>query len=302
MKPLSTRALALVLLSVLGLAACNRGGPKPTTQVAAKVGNEEISLHQINTVLAQSNSRGATPEQVQMLSRKALEGLIDQQVAVAQAIELNLNRDPDVIAQLEAARRGVLANAYVKQYLGSLPKPEVTDAKTYYVNHPALFAERRIYNVQEVVVPRSPEVLEQLSSMTAANKPMEEAVGWLKSRQLGFIPTNASRTAEQIPLDLLPRMHALKDGQDLVFSTPATVTMLRLVASRSEPLSETEALPRITQYLGTQRAVEAITGHIKELRGKTTVVYLGEFAPSDQDGQPAALAPSPSSSSPGPTL
>ncbi|NVO05790.1 MAG: peptidyl-prolyl cis-trans isomerase, EpsD family [Rhodoferax sp.] len=281
---------SLISLSLLALGACgSKDAPKPSTQVAAKVGSEEISLHQINAALAQGNSRGATPEQVQVQSRSALEGLIDQQVAVDQAIESKLNRDPDVMAQIESARRGVLANAYVKQYVNTLPKPDAQEAKTYFAEHPALFSERRIYNVQEIVVPRSPEVLEQLNSMAAANQSMEAVTAWLKSRQISASPVSASRAAEQIPLDLLPRLHALKDGQDLVFTAPGAVTFLRLVGSRTEPVAEAAALPRIAQFLGTQRTVDAITAHIKELRSKTSVVYLGAFA----EPLPAAAATAP---------
>jgi EpsD family peptidyl-prolyl cis-trans isomerase len=269
----------LGLLGLLGLSGCGRkDAPKPSTQVAAQVGDEEISLHQINTALAQGNSRNATPEQIQVLSRTALEGLIDQQVAVAQAVQSKLDRDPDVISQLDAARRSVLANAYVKQFVGSLPPPDPQDALKYYAAHPELFSERRVYSVQEVVVPRSPEVLEQFSAMAGSNRSVEEVTAWLKTRNISYTPISASRAAEQIPLDLLPRMHALKDGQNLMFSSPTSVTYLRLLASRTEPVSQALALPRITQYLGTQRTMEATTAHIKDLRSKARVVYLGEFA------------------------
>lgn len=293
--PLRSALLGSVLgLGLLGLSACaDKAATPPATQVAAKVGSEEISVHQINAALAQGNSRGATPAQVQVLSRTALEGLIDQQVAVDQAIESKLNRDPDVLAQLEAARRGVLASAYVKQFASSVTKPDAQDAKKYFAEHPALFTERRVYNVQEIVVPRTPEVLEQLTKMAAANQSMEEVAVWLKARQLNFRPASASRAAEQLPLDLLPRIHPLKDGQNLVFTSPTTVTILRLVSSRTEPVTEAVALPRITQYLGTQRTVDAITDHIKSLRSKASVVYLGEFAtplPAATE-PPVAVAP-----------
>jgi EpsD family peptidyl-prolyl cis-trans isomerase len=300
MKSFPLPAHAFVLgaafsLGLLALSGCGKqNAPKPTTQVAAKVGSEEISLHQINAALAQGNIRGATPEEVQVLSRRALEGLIDQQVAVDQAIEAKLNRAPEVIAQIEAARLGVLANAYVKQYVNGLPKPDAQEAQKYYAEHPALFTERRIYNVQEIVAPRSPEVLAQFSSMAAANQPTEAVAAWLTARQIRFSPANASRAAEQIPLDLLPRMHALKDGQDLVFSTADSATFLRLLSSRTEPVTEALALPRILQYLGTQSTVDAVTAHIKALRSKTSVVYLGEFA----NPVSAALSTTPAAATP----
>jgi EpsD family peptidyl-prolyl cis-trans isomerase len=302
--PLPARVFLLGAVFSLGpfaLSACgNQNTPKPATQVAAKVGSEEISVHQINAALAQGNSLGATPEQLQVLSRSALEGLIDQQVAVDQAIEAKLNRAPDVIAQIEAARRGVLANAYVKLYVSNLPKPDVQEAQKYYNEHPALFTERRVYNVQEIVAPRSPEVLTQLNSMAATNQPMEAVAAWLTARKISFSPASASRAAEQIPLDLLPRMHALKDGQELVFSTPDSVTFLRLVSAHTEPVTEALALPRIVQYLGTQRTVDAVTAHIKELRSKNKVVYLGEFAnpvPAAALSTPPANTTAPASAS-----
>lgn len=278
-RPVRNVLVGTLTLSLLALSACStKEASLPATQVAVKVGKEEISMHQINNALAQSNSRGSTPEQVQAQSRLVLESLIDQQVAVDKAVELKLNRDPDVIAQVEAARMGVLANAYVKQYVSALPKPAEQDAKTYYAAHPELFAARRVYAVQEIAVVRTPAVLEQLTRMAAAGPSLDEVAAWLKARQIDFKGTAASRSAEQIPLDLLPRMHALKDGQSLVYSTPAVVTYLHLQGSRTEPVSEALALPRITQYLGTQRTVDAVTAHIKDLRSKTAVVYQGEFA------------------------
>ncbi len=273
----------LLATGVLGLAACsNKDAPKPTTQVAAKVGSEEISLLQVNAALSHGSARATTPEQERLLSRNVLEGLIDQQVAVNQAMASKLNRDPDVMAQIEAAKSAVLANAFVRQYVLTLPKPAPQDAVKYFDEHPALFSERRIYTVQEVVVPRSAAVLEQFNSMALSNKSMDEVAGWLKAKQISFTPVTTSRAAEQIPMDLLPRMHALQDGQDLVFSTPTSATILRLLSSRTEPVPKALALPRIEQFLSTQRIENAITEHMKALRAAAGVVYMGEFAQSAQ--------------------
>jgi phosphate transport system substrate-binding protein len=48
--------------------------------------------------------------------------------------------------------------------------------------------------------------------MIAAAKPMEEIANWLKGKDIKFNGGSATRPAEQIPLDLLPKVHALKDG------------------------------------------------------------------------------------------
>ena len=290
-RPLRRAVLGSTLCLLLFLAACGKpAATLPNTQVAAQVGSEEISLHQVNAALAQSAHRDASAAQLELLSRSTLESLIDQQVAVAQAETQQLQRDPEVMAQIEAARRSVLANAYLKQYASSLPKPPAEDARAYYDAHPALFSERRVYTVQEIVVARTPELLAQFERMAGAHQSMDEVAAWLNARQIAFRPLRANRAAEQIPLDLLPRMHALQDGQVLVFTAPGALTMLRLLASRTEPVSEALALPRIDQYLGTQRTVAALTAHMQDLRSKTQVVYRGAFATPVPGTDPSPVA------------
>jgi EpsD family peptidyl-prolyl cis-trans isomerase len=282
---------SLVLTGLLmGISACgNKDGKVAATQVAAKVGSEEISIHQINQVLARTNTAGATPEAVKAMSREVLEKLIDQQLAVEQATENKLHRSPEVVAQIEAAKRDILARAYVQQFTGALPKPTPEEVKKYYVDQPLLFTQRRVFNVQEIVMPATPGATEQLRALAVAGKSMEEIASWLKGQNIQFKGGSATRAAEQIPLNILPQVSAMKDGQTIVLATAQGTTVLHLVASQSSPVAQADALPRIEQYLTNQRANEALTANLKQLRANTTVAYMGEFAKTE--GGAAAPAP-----------
>jgi EpsD family peptidyl-prolyl cis-trans isomerase len=272
--------LATALLAgVLGFAGCTKKEePKVATQVAAKVGSEEISVHQINQVLSRTNTAGATPEAVKAMSREVLEKLIDQQLAVDQATETKLHRSPEVVTQIEAAKRDILARAYIQSLTGGLAKPSPEDVKKYYAEHPQLFSERRVFNVQEIVAPVAPGVTEALRAAAASNKPIEQIAADLKAKGIKFNGGSATRAAEQIPLEILPKVHALKDGQTTVLETPQAVTLLHLVASQSAPVTEAAALPRIEQFLANQRAGEAVSARLKALRASTTIAYMGDFA------------------------
>lgn len=286
---------SLTLLAValaLGLSACgNKDDKKVATQVAAKVGSEEISVHQINQVLSRTNTQGSTPEAVQVMSREVLEKLIDQQLAVDQAIENKLNRGPDVVAQLEAARREILMRAYMQKIASALPKPTAEEIKKYYTDHPQLFSERRIYNVQEIVVPVAAGIAEQLRGYAAAGKPIEEIAASLKARDIKFSGGSATRAAEQIPLELLAQVHALKDGQSVVLEALQDITLLRVASSQLGPVDEATALPRIEQFLTNQRATEAVTANIKKLRADTKITYMGDFVKPENAALAAAPAP-----------
>jgi EpsD family peptidyl-prolyl cis-trans isomerase len=272
--------LATALLTgLLGLAACSKKDePKVATQVAAKVGSEEISVHQINQVLSRTNTNGATPEAVKAMSREVLEKLIDQQLAVDQATETKLHRSPEVVAQIEAAKRDILARAYIQSLTSGLAKPSPEEVKKYFAEHPQLFSERRVFNVQEIVAPVGPGVAEALRVAAASNRPIEQIAADLKAKDIKFSGGSATRAAEQIPLEILPKMHALKDGQTTVLETPQTVTLLHLVASQNAPVAEDAALPRIEQFLANQRAGEAVSARLKALRASATITYMGDFA------------------------
>jgi EpsD family peptidyl-prolyl cis-trans isomerase len=215
------------------------------------------------------------------MSREVLEKLIDQQLAVEQATEDKLHRSPEVVSQIEAARRDILARAYMQKIAGGLPKPSAEEIKKYYAEHPQLFSERRIFNVQEIVVPTAPGLADQLRAQAAAGKPIVDIANWLKSKDIKFDGGSATRSAEQIPLERLAQIHALKDGQSAVMETPQAITLVRVASSQTSPVVEAAALPRIEQFLTNQRASEAVAANIKQLRTASKITYMGEFAKAE---------------------
>jgi EpsD family peptidyl-prolyl cis-trans isomerase len=272
-------ATALACTLAFTLTACgNQDGKKVATQVAAKVGSEEISVHQINQVLSRTAANPGSAQDAQAMGREVLEKLIDQQLAVDQAVDNKLHRSPDVVSQIEAARREILARAYIQQITSSVPKPTPEETKKYFKENPALFSERRIFNVQEVVVPTAAGVADILRPLAIAGRPIEEVAAALKGKNIQFGGGSAARGSEQIPLELLPRIHALKDGQSALLETPQTITLVHLVSSQASPITEELALPRIEQFLVNQRAGVEIAANLKQLRNNTKVTYMGEFA------------------------
>jgi EpsD family peptidyl-prolyl cis-trans isomerase len=289
--PLALAAIGLGLM----LAGCgNKDNKQVATQVAAKVGAEEISVHQINQVLQRTSTGGASPEAVQRMKREVLEKLIDQQLAVEQATEAKLHRSPDVVNQIEAARREILVRAYMQKVAANLPKATEEEVKKYHDEHPQLFAQRRIFNVQELVVPAAaPGVEGQLRRFAGGGKSIEEASAWLKGQNIAFDSGGATRAAEQLPLEVLDQLHGVQDGQSIVLAAPQAVTLLRVVSSQLTPIAQADALPRIKQFLSNRRTAEAVTANLKQLRESTAIVYMGEFGgATSANASPAAPAKS----------
>lgn len=258
---------AAILLVLLGLAGC--GGGKPlATKVAAKVNGTDISAEQLNAALA--NVQGVTPETADQARREVLDKLIEQQLAVEQAQEKKLDQTPEVLRAIAAARREILARAYRDQLAAALPKATIDEAKSYYSAHPQLFAQRRVYKLQEIVMPAQGVAVDKLREM-ANGQSMEDIASWLKQQNIPFSGNATTRAAEQLPLDMLPKLSELKDGQSAIFTAPKSVSLVRIVASQSAPIDEASALPQILHFLANQSANTALAANIKQLREKAKI-------------------------------
>jgi EpsD family peptidyl-prolyl cis-trans isomerase len=290
--------LTMVICAITLTGCGKKGDSQASTQVAAKVGDDEISIHQINQMLGRVNLGDNSPEATQKVSRQILENLIEQQLAIDQATELKLHRSPEVVAQIEASRREILATAYLQQFTASLPKPSAEEVKKYYADNPALFAQRRVFNLQEIIAKPGAETSALLKTMGDAGKPLEEIAGALKAKGIAFNGGNATRSAEQLPLEILPKISALKDGQNLSYDSAQGASLIHIVSSQSAPVTEEQALPRIEKFISNQRATAAVKANLKALRDKAKVTYMGEFAkPVATAGTEAAAPSAPSAAS-----
>lgn len=292
-------ASVAVIAATALLAGCGEKKDKGASQTAAKVNKDEVTVHQINFVLQQQ--RNLRPEQADAAAKQILERLIDQQLALQKAEEGKIDRDPRVVQQLEAARREVIARAYVEKVGEAAPKPSPEDIKKYYDEKPALFRERRVYSIQEIAIEAKPEQVEELRAKLAAAKSINEFVEYLKTAGYRFGGNQAVRAAEQLPFNTLEAMSKMKDGQAMVVPSPQGVQVVVLAGSRSQPVSEEQARPAIEQYLLNERKRKLVEDDIKALRAAAKIEYVGKFAGGAASAPagaatPATPAPAPTAS------
>jgi EpsD family peptidyl-prolyl cis-trans isomerase len=286
----TTRAAIACALGVALLAGCGGSGKdKPATQTAAKVNKEEITVHQINFALQQRNVR---PEQADAASKQVLERLIDQELALQKAGELKLDRDPRVVQQLDAMRREIISRAYFEKVGSGAPKPTAEEVKRYYDENPALFADRRIYSLQEIAIEAKPEQMDELRKQLDAAKNVGDFVAWLRKNDFRFVGNQIVRPAEQLPLSSLPTLAKMKDGDSVITPGPRGAQVIVLANSRREPVSEERARPAIEQFLLNQKKRKVVADDVKALRTSAAIQYVGKFAHGAASA-PAVAEPSP---------
>jgi EpsD family peptidyl-prolyl cis-trans isomerase len=279
--------LAVVAAAAL-LVGCGEKKEKAASQTAAKVNKDEITVHQINFVLQQQ--RNLRPEQADAASKQILERLIDQELALQKADELKIDRDPRVVQQLEAARREIIARAYLEKVGEAATKPTPEDIKQYYDSKPALFSQRRIYSIQEISIEAKPDQVALLRERLAASKNINEFVDFLKSNEFRFSGNQAVRAAEQLPLQSLDTFAKMNDGQAMLAPAANGVQVVVLAGSRSQPVTEEQARPAIEQFILNERKRKLIEDDVKAMRTAAKIEYVGKFAEAAASA-PAGAAP-----------
>jgi EpsD family peptidyl-prolyl cis-trans isomerase len=236
----------------------SEGGSAP--QVAARVNAEPITVQELEL----ARKRGDT-----------LERLIDQRLARQQAIERGLERAPQVAQAMEAARSEILARAYRQLLAEAQPRPSRAEIAAYYAAHPELFTERRVYSLEEVMLARGRELAAALRERASQGEPLEALARWLESLQVRFAINRFTRGADELPLELLPRLRAMKEGEvHLVDQGVDGVLMMRLAAVRVAPLDEAAAAPLIEKFLAARGSSEALALEMKRLRQEARIEYL----------------------------
>jgi EpsD family peptidyl-prolyl cis-trans isomerase len=290
------RKALLVATSALGVALASgctpSSDPKAASTVAAKVNGDEITVLQIDQALSRA---GNIPDAQQKEAQKQmLERLIDQQLLVHQAVQKKLDRDPHVLALVDAAKRQILAQAYLEQVMQGAPKSTAQQVKAFYLEHPELFEDRRIYRFKEMAIAAPPDLQPQLRGevtrlerLRDKARIMSQLALWLQAHDVKFQTNLSVQAAEQLPSELVGKIHQMKEGDLLVVPRGNALVVTQLDRSQRVPLGEEQATLYIEQILQHRKRLDLSSETLSRLRTSAKLEYLGEFAKRDGSGVPS---------------
>ena len=281
----STAMTATAVCAALLLGACT-GHKKDTTQSAARVDGTEITVHQINYKL--QRERGLRPEQQEEAARKVLDQLIDEQLIVEKAEKTKMDLEPGAQQALDAARREVLARAYVDLTAQTVSAPSEAAVHAYYDANPYLFAQRRIYTLQEYLAKVPEDKIATLRTMVEAGRPPEEVEAWFKAQGAPFRAQQSTQPAERIPMGSLKEIAGIPVGHGLVAAAGNQVHVTYVTSSTDSPAPFDAARPKIMQFLAIESRKKVTDGNVAALKTAAKIEYAPQYQALAASG--AALA------------
>jgi EpsD family peptidyl-prolyl cis-trans isomerase len=284
-------AAALAALAATVLVAC--GPRKDTTdEVVATVGGQDLTASQLQIAL--QKQRGMRPDAGDAAAFQVLNQLVDEQIVAEKAVAAKLDQDPQVVAQIEAARRDILARRFIEQVAESAPKPTDDAIQKFYDSRPAMFAQRKVFTLQRIDIQAPDDRRSEIDAKVQSVKTSDELTAWLKSQKLAFTSKSEQDASEQLPPNVLEKLAAMKDGQSMVVPSQFGVAALTLVSSAAAPKPLADARPAIEQFLSNQGKRELVMGLRRALHKDVKVEYKGRFAAMQPPGGELAMpAPAP---------
>jgi EpsD family peptidyl-prolyl cis-trans isomerase len=290
-------AAAVVAVAALAVSACGQkkdvapADAAAGTDVVAKVNGDELTSSQLGIAL--QKQRGMRPDAGDAASKSVLDDLINEQIVAQKAVGANLDKDAKVVAQIEAARRDILARRFIEQATENAVKPADDAVQKFYDSRPMLFAQRKMWTLQRLDIQAPDARRTDVDAHVQSLKSSAELTDWLKSQKLPSTAKQEQDASEQLPPNVLDKLAALKDGESTVVPSQFGVSALTLVSSASAPKTLADARPAIEQFLANQGRREMIMNMQKTIRDGAKVEYLGRFAalaPAGTDAAPPAPA------------
>jgi EpsD family peptidyl-prolyl cis-trans isomerase len=274
---------ALMAGSALLVSGCGDkegGGDLEKGQVVATVNGKDITVHELNTELQGANlPQNITPEQRKQVEQQALQQVVNRRILADIARERGLDKTPMFLLQERRAEEGILVQMLQRQMSSAVKQPPQTEVATFMAQNPDLFAERKIFTVDQIQfqTPRDPNILRKYQPL----KTMAEVEAMLKADGLQYRRAPAQLDVARANPELVTQV--LKMNREDIFIIPAGQVMVanKITDTKVQPLTGNEAQQLAAGMLQQRKFNDLIKTDLepKVKKAESEVKYQAGFAP-----------------------
>ncbi|MDO6416068.1 hypothetical protein Q4F19_16895 [Sphingomonas sp. BIUV-7] len=228
----------------------------------------EVTVSELDQVLRAAP--GVRKEEVGPARRALLQALIGQKLLAQAGEEEKLDRRPDVVQQLAAARRAILASSYIQRLEGDRAKPSPVEIEAFYNHHPALFKERMEFAVREFAFPLASENIGRYSKLLN-DRGFDGLSEELGATHPEIQATDRTLTSNELPVGSREGALKLNVGSDVMYRTLEALHLGRIIALHPNPVSLGEARMPIYNLILEERRAALATAAVEDLKRKRNV-------------------------------
>ena len=282
------KAIALVL-GTLALSACD-SGEAPSGQVAATVDGTEITVSQINNELRASGVQADQSNAA--LANQALEAVINRSILAQEARDRGLHQTPAGSLALKRAEEAALVDLLRRDIQAGSPSPSDDEARQFVSSNGAMFSDRFVSVVEQVVVPSLPNGM--LKQLEAADT-LDEVRTLLNESNVKFQTTMGSVDSLQVAPAVAKQIVDLDVGEVYIIPQGDGARINAIVSRQSYPIRGDEALELGRRMVTQQRS----SGQVESVFRSILAEKKADVRYSEQYAAPEAQAPASTSDATG---
>lgn len=270
--------LPIAFGAVLMLSACHFGAPKtPTGQVVATVGAREITRRELQVEL--DGSTATTPAAQKAQQQAALQRIIQRVILANAAKAQGLDKDPNFALLSQRANEALLGQLLERKTATSVPAPSNEEADQFEQTNPNLFAERKLFDVDQIRLSRPPDP--QIIAKLQPLKTLDDIANYLTQNHIPFQRgANVMDAVGQNP-KLLSAILALPPHEVFILSSATEIFVNEIRETRTSPFVGEPAKKFALNSLKAQHVQDAVVRQLRGIvaKGTASVRVNKEFEP-----------------------
>ncbi|TXI45814.1 EpsD family peptidyl-prolyl cis-trans isomerase [Methylophilus sp.] len=263
--------ISKLVFVLLMLNACHMGNDNLESKVLAEVNGDEITVDQlqIEMLKVSPNLEGAEA------AKKMLASLVDRQLLVQEALKFNLERAPEVIRAIESSKAQIYAEAYLAKKLAKLEAVSDDEVEEFVANHPGMFKQRKLFKTVDIAFVNDDLRLD-VKLMERNIRTLESLETELRIKNIVYDKSNSQFLTDRLPLDILPKVSQLKQGDLLFVHNDHNVVVKSIDTILDMPSSNTMSISVARKLLSQQKKQAFINKEINRLQKLSTIKVFND--------------------------
>lgn len=280
-------AVAAAALAVSGCGS--KEGKLDKGQVVASVDGEEITIFELNAEVQATQVPQGTDRK--LAEQMALQRIIERKILAKVARDQKLDKTPVFLIQQRRADELILTTLLRDKIASGIAQPTDAEIAQYEAAHPDRFAQRKIYNIEQIVFP--PPTSAAKFKEFAPLKTLEQLAAKLTADGVQFRRAPTQLDTAALPPEIAAKIAALPAQELFILPTQQGVTANVITGTTIQPLAGDQARELAINTLRNERFSKAADAQLNDRlkKAREAVKYQPGYSPPPQMQGGAAAAP-----------
>lgn len=262
---------------------------QPSGQVAATVGGQEVTVGELRAELGGATI--ADPKAKKAAEQAALMAILRRKALANAAKEQKLDREPDYAVAKQRAEELALIQQLERKIAASVPTPTRDEAQQYISSHPDVFAQRKLFSVDEIRIGMSAnqKLVEELKRLNT----LEEIAAALTRENIPFARGTLTVDATSQDPRFVDAVVKLQPKDVMLFQDKGVLVAGVVRETKIVPFTGEPAINYAINVIKQQRVQQVVGRTLNGIltKAKSTIQFNKNYAPDKVSAEkPAAGA------------